>query len=88
MLENVNTTDSSESNVRTLASWRRTASKQELSILPAGSSFQIQVLGDALTGQGVHHGDTIDCERVTTLEQGQDRALKDALRAHGAPLPL
>jgi SOS-response transcriptional repressor LexA len=65
-------------NVCSLAAWRRTASqhKQELSILPAGSSFQIQILGDALTGQGIHHGDLIDCERVSTLAQGELGLLK------------
>ena len=73
--KNSNTT---ESNVRSLARWRQTAAKhkQELSILPAGSSFQIQILGDALTGQGIQHGDTIDCERVDRLEQGQLGLLK------------
>lgn len=67
---NINT---SESNVCSLARFRKTASKhkQELSILPAGASFLIQILGDALTGQGIQHGDLIDCERTDTLEQGQ-----------------
>lgn len=72
---NSNTT---ESNVCSLARFRQTASKhkQELSILPAGSSFLIQILGDALTGQGIQHGDLIDCERTDTLEQGQLGLLK------------
>lgn len=60
-------------NVCSLARWRKesTKHKQELTALPAGSSFLIQILGDALTGQGIQHGDLIDCERTDTLEQGQ-----------------
>lgn len=65
-------------NVCSLAAWRQSASKhhQELSLLPAGSSFQVQILGDALAGQSIQHGDLIDCERTDTLEQGQLGLLK------------
>lgn len=65
-------------NVCSLAAWRRNASnhRQELSILPAGASFQIKVLGDALVGESIQHGDVLDCERVTTLKQGQLGLLK------------
>jgi SOS-response transcriptional repressor LexA len=68
----------SESNVTSLVNWRATAAlhKQELSILPAGSSFQVQILGDALVGASIQHGDVIDCERTDTLEQGQIGLLK------------
>jgi len=66
-------TNRESSNVCSLVNWRRTAAqhRQELSILPAGSSFQVQILGDALTGAAIQHGDLIDCERTDTLEQGQ-----------------
>lgn len=65
--------NTSYENVCSLARWLQQATKhrREITALPAGSSFLIQILGDALTGQGIQHGDTIDCERVDTLEQGQ-----------------
>jgi SOS-response transcriptional repressor LexA len=71
-------TINSASNVTSLVNWRATAAlhKQELSILPAGSSFQVQILGDALTGVFIQHGDVIDCERTDSLEQGQIGLLK------------
>lgn len=73
MSDRDSSTNTTHENVSSLARWRRTASnhRQELSLLPAGSSFQVQVLGDALVGASIQHGDIIDCERVDTLEQGQ-----------------
>jgi SOS-response transcriptional repressor LexA len=50
--------------------------RQDLTLLPAGSAFQIQILDNSMRDEGIRAGDLLDCERVNTLEQGQIGLLK------------
>jgi SOS-response transcriptional repressor LexA len=48
----------------------QTTYSQDLTLLPAGSAFQIQILDNSMRDEGIRAGDLLDCERVEEIEDG------------------